>query len=62
MGGLIIYNEGIFALYNGLSASILRQITYSTARFAAYEFLKEQPLFKPKVKQDLFFFYFKSIN
>lgn len=32
--------EGFIALYNGLSASLLRQMTYSTARFGIYESLK----------------------
>lgn len=38
---LIIRNEGFFALYNGLSASLLRQGTYSTFRFGAYDGLKQ---------------------
>jgi hypothetical protein len=33
--------EGFFSLYNGLSASLLRQATYSTVRFGVYEELKE---------------------
>ncbi|KAK8741194.1 hypothetical protein OTU49_002552 [Cherax quadricarinatus] len=33
----IVKNQGFFALYNGLSASLLRQLTYSTTRFAIYE-------------------------
>ena len=33
----IVKNEGFFALYNGLSASLLRQLTYSTTRFAIYD-------------------------
>lgn len=33
--------EGIFAIYQGLSASLLRQATYSTTRFGVYEYLKE---------------------
>jgi len=40
----IIQNEGFRALYKGLSASLLRQITYSTTRFAVYEGLKEQKM------------------
>ncbi|CAO3563373.1 unnamed protein product [Mortierella alpina] len=39
-------HEGIFALYNGLSASLLRQGTYSTVRFGTYDLLKEK--FAPK--------------
>lgn len=33
----IVRSQGLLALYNGLSASLLRQITYSTTRFAIYE-------------------------
>lgn len=29
-------------LYNGISASLLRQLTYSTARFGIYEMAKQQ--------------------
>ena len=36
----IIRNNGFLGLYNGLSASLLRQITYSTTRFGIYEELK----------------------
>ncbi|KAI1303395.1 Mitochondrial dicarboxylate transporter [Mortierella claussenii] len=39
-------HEGIFALYTGLSASLLRQGTYSTVRFGTYDLLKEK--FAPK--------------
>ncbi|XP_017793031.1 PREDICTED: mitochondrial dicarboxylate carrier [Habropoda laboriosa] len=37
----IIRKQGILALYNGLSASLLRQLTYSTMRFGAYEVGKQ---------------------
>lgn len=37
----IIKNEGPLAIYSGLSASLLRQATYSTTRFGIYEYLKE---------------------
>merc|ERR1711963_179474 len=37
MTGSIVRNQGILALYNGLSASLLRQLTYSTTRFAIYD-------------------------
>ncbi|XP_076644091.1 dicarboxylate carrier 1 [Halictus rubicundus] len=37
----IIQKQGILALYNGLSASLLRQLTYSTMRFGAYEVGKQ---------------------
>ena len=33
----IVKSDGVLGLYNGLSASMLRQLTYSTARFAIYE-------------------------
>jgi len=34
-------SQGVLALYNGISASLLRQLTYSMSRFAAYNQLKE---------------------
>lgn len=40
--GKIIRERGIFALYNGLTASLLRQITYSTTRFGLYEVGKQE--------------------
>ncbi|KAF6838831.1 Mitochondrial dicarboxylate transporter 1 [Colletotrichum musicola] len=36
----IIRNHGVKGLYDGLSASLLRQMTYSTVRFGAYEEMK----------------------
>ncbi|KAM8706841.1 hypothetical protein ACLKA7_011009 [Drosophila subpalustris] len=33
----IVNKQGVLAFYNGISASVLRQITYSTARFGFYE-------------------------
>lgn len=33
----IIKKQGVLALYSGLSASLLRQGTYSTTRFGVYE-------------------------
>jgi len=36
----ILKAEGVLGLYSGLSASLLRQITYSTTRFGIYEELK----------------------
>jgi len=39
-------NEGLFALYKGLSASLLRQATYTTARFGFY--LKLKDIFEKK--------------
>ncbi|KAF2093167.1 mitochondrial carrier [Rhizodiscina lignyota] len=37
----VFQNDGIRGLYRGLSASLLRQLTYSTTRFGVYEELKE---------------------
>ncbi|PWW76677.1 mitochondrial carrier [Tuber magnatum] len=37
----IVRNEGPIAVYSGLSASILRQATYSTARFGVYAKMKQ---------------------
>lgn len=37
----IIEVQGFLALYNGLTASLFRQLTYSTARFGLYEILKQ---------------------
>ncbi|KAL8734467.1 MAG: hypothetical protein Q9181_003170 [Wetmoreana brouardii] len=37
----ILKNDGFLGLYSGLSASILRQLTYSTTRFGVYEELKD---------------------
>lgn len=37
----IIEVQGVSALYNGLSASLFRQLTYSTTRFGLYEVLKQ---------------------
>ncbi|KIH94738.1 solute carrier family 25 (mitochondrial dicarboxylate transporter), member 10 [Sporothrix brasiliensis 5110] len=36
----IVRTEGIRGLYSGLSASLLRQLTYSTTRFGLYEAIK----------------------
>lgn len=40
MGIKVVKGDGILGLYNGLSASILRQLTYSMSRFAIYETVK----------------------
>lgn len=37
----IVRSQGLLALYNGLSASLLRQLTYSTTRFGIYEVAKQ---------------------
>lgn len=41
MAVTIVRKQGLFALYNGLSASLLRQLTYSTTRFGIYEVTKQ---------------------
>lgn len=38
----IVRHQGVLALYNGLSASLLRQLTYSTTRFAIYDLAKQR--------------------
>lgn len=38
----VIRERGVAALYNGISASLLRQMTYSTARFGIYEVGRKQ--------------------
>ncbi|CAJ0585635.1 unnamed protein product, partial [Mesorhabditis spiculigera] len=38
----IMKTEGLFALYNGLSAGLLRQATYTTTRLGVYTYLFEQ--------------------
>lgn len=35
----VVKNEGILALYNGLSAGLLRQATYTTTRLGIYAWL-----------------------
>ncbi|KAI1858560.1 hypothetical protein JX265_010653 [Neoarthrinium moseri] len=40
--GYVVRNEGLLGLYSGLSASLLRQMTYSTVRFGVYEDLKQR--------------------
>lgn len=44
LAGMIIHiitKEGPLKIYSGLSAALLRQATYSTARFGIYEYLKD---------------------
>ncbi|KAJ1887036.1 hypothetical protein LPJ66_009329, partial [Kickxella alabastrina] len=36
----IYQQQGALGFYNGISAAVLRQLTYSTARFGAYEAIK----------------------
>lgn len=38
----ILAKEGVFALYNGLSAGLLRQATYTTTRLGVYTWLFEK--------------------
>ncbi|KOS22622.1 Mitochondrial dicarboxylate transporter [Escovopsis weberi] len=38
----IIKNDGLHGLYSGISASLLRQLTYSTVRFGVYEEIKSR--------------------
>lgn len=40
MGVRVFKSEGVMGLYNGLSASLGRQFTYSLTRFAVYEIVK----------------------
>jgi dicarboxylate transporter 10 len=42
MGIKVFKSDGIFGLYNGLTASLLRQMTYSMTRFGIYETVKQQ--------------------
>jgi solute carrier family 25 oxoglutarate transporter 11 len=37
----ILKNEGLFAMYNGLSAGLLRQASYTTTRLGIYTWLFE---------------------
>jgi dicarboxylate transporter 10 len=39
---VIIKSQGVLALYNGLTASLLRQLTFSTTRFGIYEVAKQK--------------------
>lgn len=40
-GGRIARTEGLITLYKGLSASLLRQATYTTTRIGLYLYLKD---------------------
>ncbi|KAF6024535.1 hypothetical protein EB796_017155 [Bugula neritina] len=42
MAKQVVRNEGVLGLYNGISASVGRQMTYSLTRFAVYEYIKGQ--------------------
>lgn len=50
----VLQSQGISGLYNGISASLLRQLTYSTARFGIYEVAKQQ--LTPKDGRPMSFF------
>jgi solute carrier family 25 (mitochondrial dicarboxylate transporter), member 10 len=68
MVGTFVYvfrNQGILGLYNGLTAALLRQLTYSTVRFGVYEDLKTRfaPVptpTNPKPKQSIITLVFMS--
>lgn len=36
----VVKNEGVLALYSGISAGVLRQLTYTITRFGVYEMVK----------------------
>ncbi|KAM6164938.1 mitochondrial dicarboxylate carrier isoform 2-T2 [Rhynchocyon petersi] len=38
----VVRTDGVLALYNGLSASLCRQMTYSLTRFAIYETVRDR--------------------
>ncbi|KAF1851913.1 mitochondrial carrier [Cucurbitaria berberidis CBS 394.84] len=42
MFGNVVKSDGVLALYKGLSAAQLRQLTYSMTRFGVYETLKDR--------------------
>ncbi|XP_029454953.1 mitochondrial dicarboxylate carrier isoform X2 [Rhinatrema bivittatum] len=42
MAFAVVRNDGFLALYNGLSASLCRQMTYSLTRFAIYETVRDK--------------------
>ncbi|CAH8431759.1 unnamed protein product [Schistosoma turkestanicum] len=50
----VIKNEGFFAIYSGLSAGLLRQATYSTARLGIYTNLFEQYTKRKKESPNFF--------
>ena len=43
---MIVRTHGVLALYNGLSASCLRQMFHSTTRYGLYEVIKQKDIFK----------------
>ncbi|KAK5997877.1 Mitochondrial dicarboxylate transporter [Cladobotryum mycophilum] len=50
----IIKNDGFRGLYSGISASLLRQLTYSTVRFGVYEEIKARYMRKHSGKEPSF--------
>lgn len=42
MGARVVQQEGVAALFSGVSATLLRQATYSTTRMGLYEILKSK--------------------
>ena len=42
VGSKIVAEEGVGALYRGLSAGLLRQATYTTARLGIYQFISDE--------------------
>ena len=54
----IVKIEGIRGLYRGLSASILRQATYSTMRFGTYDKLKNAITKNQGKFSDINFYFF----
>lgn len=42
VGRQVVQSEGVMALYSGVTASILRQVLYSSTRLGLYEVLKSQ--------------------
>jgi len=53
MGIKVFKSDGIFGLYNGLTASLLRQMTYSMTRFGIYETVKKN-MDKPGVSMPFY--------
>ncbi|KAJ6225593.1 hypothetical protein RDWZM_004138 [Blomia tropicalis] len=50
----VIQTNGFLSLYNGISASMLRQMTYSTTRFGIYEVMKQRIVSKDETIPPLY--------
>ncbi|QLL31159.1 hypothetical protein HG536_0B00200 [Torulaspora globosa] len=50
----ILQQEGPRGLYAGLSASVLRQCTYTTARFGCYDIIKENLIPQSEINNSLY--------